>query len=154
MVILSLPTGGTPQECTPQGPPQGYTELSEPSRYWNFDNINGEPTACDRDNLVSGQWYRFTGAAGVMMASHCIPQYSCNSHMAGWINGPHPTVEYQMVTTTACMHWGSDCCYLSYPVEIRNCSGFYVYKLQTASGCSHRYCGVNGEVYFQHAMLV
>lgn len=135
----SFPTVTPPLACLPQG----YTELNEANRHWSYDD--GANLACDRDLIISDQWYRFTGAAGVMMASHCIPQKSCNTHMAGWINGAHPTELYETVSATACFHWNSDCCYVSYSVRIRKCSGFYVYKLQAPGGCYKRYCGVNGE---------
>ncbi|XP_078351512.1 polycystin family receptor for egg jelly-like [Oculina patagonica] len=130
---------GIPAECTPSG----YNELNESNRYWG--NNDGS-TYCDSDNITSNQWYRFTGDAGTMMATYCIPKSTCNTQMSGWIRGgDHPTVAYETVTRTACMHWSSSCCYTSYTVEIRNCSGFYVYKLKQPSGCDERYCGVNNE---------
>lgn len=132
------PPPSPPVECTSQG----YTELNEASRYWAYDDGS---TYCDRNLIISDQWYRFTGAAGVMMASYCIPQESCNTQLAGWINGKHPTGPYELVSTTACMHWSSSCCYLSFPAAIRKCDGFYVYKLQEPTGCYERYCGVNGK---------
>ena len=108
---------------------------------------------CD-DNLASDHdgWYRFEGAAGIMMATHCIPIQSCNSHMAGWIGGgDHPSSAYQKVTRTAYMHYGSSCEHVAYPgTEIRNCSGFYVYKLQSVNGCYQRYCGVNGKCHIKN----
>ncbi|KAJ7330799.1 hypothetical protein OS493_021733 [Desmophyllum pertusum] len=77
-----------------------------------------------------------------MMASYCIPHSTCNTEMVGWVSGAHPTAAYELVTRTACMHYTSGCCQTNYPVEIRNCSGFYVYKLQP-TGSNQRYCGVN-----------
>lgn len=127
-----------PTECTPSG----YNELNEANRYWSYDDGNNY---CDADNITSNQWYRFTGDAGAMMAPYCIPQSTCNTDMTGWINGgDHPSTAYETVTRSACMHWSSSCCYASYSVEIRNCSGFYVYKLQKPS-CNQRYCGVKGK---------
>ena len=81
------------------------------------------------------------------MATHCIPRQSCNSRMVGWIGGgDHPTIAYQKVTRTVYMHHKSSCHYLSYPgTDIRNCSGFYVYKLKSTTTCFQRYCGVNGK---------
>ena len=79
------------------------------------------------------------------MASYCIPKSSCSTHRSSWINGDHPTSLYATVTTTVCMHWGSDCCAVSYSVDITRCDGYYVYKLQKPTGCYARYCGVLGE---------
>ena len=83
------------------------------------------------------------------MAPYCIPQSTCGADMTGWISGDHPTIAYETVTRTVCMHWSSNCCYKYYSAEIRNCSGFYVYKLQMPSSCNERYCGVNGELVYQ-----
>ena len=82
-----------------------------------------------------------------MMATYCIPKSSCNTDRTAWIDGDHPTAPYGLVSTTVCMHWGLDCCEKSYPIEIRKCHGFFVYKLQSPSSCSERYCGVNGKNY-------
>lgn len=137
MIVMntSLQTKGisTPAECT------SYTTLSESSRYW----INTGGSECD--NHLTHTWYRFSGAAGIMMATRCIPRNRCNSQMSGWISGSNPRVAYEKVTTTACMHSSSSCCNYAFTVEIRNCSGFYVYKLPPTSTCSLRYCGVNSE---------
>ena len=130
-----------PAECTSSG----YAELNEPNRYWSNDA--GGTKYCDFYAITSNQWYRFTGDAGTMMANYCIPKSSCNSDMAGWISGgSHPTVADGAITRTACMHWFSSCCYYAYTVEIRNCSGFYVYKLQQPGSCYIRYCGVKGKL--------
>ena len=123
----------------------GYTELTEANRYWS--NNAGGTRYCDHNSITSDQWYRFTGDAGTMMASYCIPKSSCNSDMAGWISGGgHPTVADGAVTRTACMHWFSYCCYYVYTIQIRNCSGFYVYKLKRPGSCYIRYCGVKGKL--------
>ncbi|RMX43629.1 hypothetical protein pdam_00023621 [Pocillopora damicornis] len=130
-------SGAVPGEC------KSYNVLNEPGRYWSS---TGHPLSCDK-NLTSGGWYRFQGPAGKMMATHCIPRQSCNSRMVGWIGGgDHPTIAYQKVTRTVYMHHKSSCQFLSYPgTDIRNCSGFYVYKLKSTTTCFQRYCGVNDE---------
>ncbi|RMX47718.1 hypothetical protein pdam_00012356 [Pocillopora damicornis] len=128
----------TPAECT------SYTTLSESSRYW----INTGGSECD--NHLTHTWYRFSGAAGIMMATRCIPRNRCNSQMSGWISGSNPSVADGKVTRTACMHSSSGCCTHYYSsVEIRNCSGFYVYNLPPTSTCNSRYCGVNIECYYK-----
>lgn len=132
-----------PYECLPQG----HTELDETDRYWSYNNDNS--LRCDKSVIVANQWYRFKGAAGVMMASHCIPKRSCNTEKAAWIKGGHPTNLYKLVTRDACFHWESDCCFSIIEVKIRKCSGFYVYQLKPPTTCSDRYCTVNGKVYYQ-----
>ena len=78
--LASLPT-----ECSPSQ----YQELNEADRYWN---ASVKPyLACDKNFSTHGAWYRFTGAAGSMMAPYCIPKKSCITHGASWINGSHPS---------------------------------------------------------------
>ena len=127
-----------PAECSPSG----YNELNEANRYWTY---NDGSVYCDKDTITSNQWYRFTGDAGTMMATYCIPQSTCNTGMTGWISGGHPETAFETVSRSACMHWRTSCCFKSYSVDIQNCSGFYVYKLQKPS-CNERYCGVKGKL--------
>ena len=119
--------------------PSQYQELNESDRYWKH---SAGSLSYDH-HIASDKWYRFTGAAGTMMAPYCIPKRSCNTHATGWINGNHPSEAYQLVSATACFHWDSDCCSWSHLVQIRNCSGYYIYKLKKTLWRS-RYCGVNG----------
>ena len=79
------------------------------------------------------------------MSSHCIPMSACNTGMAGWLDGEHPSEPYLLVSRTVCMHSGSSCCHLKISVKIRNCDGFYVYQLPALASCNARYCGVNGK---------
>ena len=137
-IISHFKSASIPAECSPSQ----YQELNEADRYWNASVKSY--LACDKNFSTHGAWYRFAGAAGSMMAPYCIPKQSCITHGAGWINGSHPSEAYQLVSTNACFHWGSNCCVKSSPVQIRNCSGYYVYKLQKPETCYYRYCGVNG----------
>ena len=130
--VVHLKTAFMPAECSQ------YEELNETDRYWKHTGS----WYCD-NHITSGQWYRFTGAAGTMMATYCIPKGSCDTRAPGWINGNHPSEAYQLVSATVCFHWNSNCCERSLPVQIRNCSGYYIYELQK-TGCHYRYCGVNG----------
>ena len=127
-----------PVECT------SYNSRNESNRHWSYKDAS---VYCDHPGIISNEWYRFTRNAGTMMAPHCIPQYSCNSEMAGWINGSHPAAAYELESATACMHGSTSCCHQSYPVEIRECNGYYVYKLQQPAGCNERYCGVLGTLW-------
>ena len=125
-----------PAECNPSQ----YQELNESTRYWKHSKGK---LLCD-DHIASGQWYRFTGAAGTMMATYCIPKKSCKTYFVGWINGNHPSEAYQLVSATTCFHWRLDCCAWSRSIRIRNCSGYYIYEFEKMKGCPFRYCGVNG----------
>lgn len=139
---------GIPAECNSSA----YIVLNEANRYWSYDDGSTYKYS-DRGLIVSDKWYRFAGSAGTMMAPYCIPKTTCNTDNPIWLNGEHPSVAYQSVTTTACAHRYSSCCYTQYTAVIQNCSGFYVYKLKSPSGSYQRYCSVNGKSYSHHSFL-
>ena len=138
MCFSTVVPGTLPVECTVQG----YTALSEPNRYWLRGDNNSN---CDSGVITSGNWYRFTGPAGVMMASQCIPVDTCHSGDVGWINGNHPMLVFEVTWPSICVHGGGSCCSQSQAIAIRNCGGFYVYQLKAPPYCDVRYCGVNGK---------
>lgn len=42
---------------------------------------------------------------------------------------------------TACSaHFDGDCCKNKYQIQVKNCTGFYVYKLVPTSACPQAYC--------------
>ncbi|XP_068711530.1 uncharacterized protein [Montipora foliosa] len=94
------------------------------------------------DSTLSG-WYRFSGEAGTQMADSCRKMYHCNTDSPGWLNGTHPTVAEGIVQRKVCFlqHLnGTDCCYFSKEISVRNCGAFYVYRLDPPR-CYSRYCG-------------
>ena len=113
-----------------------YKILNEPNRAQTY--ITNGPAACDK--VMSG-WYRFSGAAGNQMPESCVQKLRCGTHAPGWLNGSHPLVADGVVTRAVCFHWESSCCRWSKQIEVRNCGGFYVYKLASTNTCSLRYCG-------------
>ena len=119
--------------------------LSEADRSISYDSRYGV-TKCDKYSFYSG-WYRFSGAAGSQMPEYCVPAYSCGTHAAGWLNGRHPTVGEGAVSRRVCFNWNSNCCWRSTYTTVRNCSGFYVYRLNPTPVCHCRYCGTpqNGQ---------
>lgn len=89
-------------------------------------------------------WYRFTGEAGDRMPTQCVPRRHCGTHAPGWLQGSHPLVGEGVVKRTVCFSWRWDCCFWKQEVSVRNCGGFYVYRLQPPPVCRLRYCG-NGK---------
>ncbi len=85
------------------------------------------------------------GNAGVFMANRCLGIGKCNTEMPGWVDGDHPSVDDGNVTRTVCFHGHLSCCQASVEIEIRNCSGFFVYKLVEVPSCPMRYCGAHGK---------
>ena len=98
---------------------------------------------CDR-NLPEA-WYRFTGRAGTVMATQCVPKLHCGTISPGWLNGKHPTVEDGVVERMVCFTKDNDCCYWYSSVRVRNCSDFIVYRFGQFPASQHfcdlRYCG-------------
>ena len=99
------------------------------------------------DSILSAGWYRFSGEAGNQMAESCVDEYHCGTDVPGWLNGPHPGVADGRVQRRVCFTYQGICCSDSTYISVRNCGGFYVYKLNPVPlvACSSRYCG-NGFV--------
>ena len=98
---------------------------------------------CDRDYLIPS-WYRFQGAAGDRIADKCVPDGRCGTPAPGWMRGNHPTVAEGVVTREVCYHIYKDCCYWSNNISVKNCGGYFVYKLERTRNCFAGYCGNGG----------
>lgn len=116
------------------------TQLTEANRNVTFNDGDGDIEICD--NNLFNVWYRFTGAAGVMMPTVVQPLFACGSDVPGWLNGAHPTVNEGIVDRTVCFHWNNNPCNWTAAVQVRNCGGYYVYK-PAADPCVLRCCGTN-----------
>ena len=93
------------------------------------------------DDALSG-WYRFSGEAGNKMPESCVPIQHCNTRGPGWLNGSHPAVADGPVRRKVCFHSSrGKCCSHSNYIIVRNCGGFFVYKLHRPPSCDLRYCG-------------
>ena len=113
-----------------------YTLLNESNRAITY---NKSETVCD-SGLSSG-WYRLEGKAGNQMPESCVKMRRCGTHAPGWLRGKHPAVADGAVQRQVCFHWESGCCQWSTNITVRNCGGFYVYKLTETPACRLRYCG-------------
>ena len=94
------------------------------------------------DGTLGPGWFRFQGDAGTKMPTWCTPTYRCGSLGTGWLNGTHPQEHEGNVTRQACFHYPPSCCRFLKNIQVRNCSGYYVYYL-TATICTARYCGTD-----------
>ena len=121
----------SPVECS------NYRFLNESNRARTYYH-RSLPFLCD-DN-ISG-WYRFSGGAGSQMAESCVNMNHCGTGAPGWLNGTHPAVLDGTVQRQVCFRYLNSCCYYSTYISVRNCGGFYVYKLERPPRCDLRYCG-------------
>ena len=128
-------------ECT------NHTVLNEASRSRFFTNyiVSGSDTS------LTG-WFTFNGSAGTRMATTCVPADHCGTFVPGWLAGNHPSVDEGVVVRSVCLSKSRVCCMTSLSVLVRNCSGFFVYKLDVNSSFSFtfRVCGsgIEGNVIF------
>lgn len=123
------------QECV------NYSELNEPDRaahYFSYHTLK-----CDAN--LPGAWYRFTGRAGTVMPTKCVPKLHCGTLSPGWLNDKHPAVGEGQVERMVCFTKEDNCCYWYSSVKVRNCGKYFVYKFGQLPAsrpfCSLRYCG-------------
>ena len=133
-------------ECT------NHTVLNEASRSRFFTNyiVSGSDTS------LTG-WFTFNGSAGTRMATTCVPADHCGTFVPGWLAGNHPSVDEGVVVRSVCLSKSRVCCMTSLSVLVRNCSGFFVYRLDVNSSFSFnfRVCGsgIEGNVIFSDLFL-
>ena len=94
------------------------------------------------DKPMEPKWYRFSGDAGTKMVETCQTKpYVCSTHIPGWLNGKHPSVNEGEVERTTCWSYDSNCCYQRTTIKVRNCGDYFVYHLGPAPVCFAVYCG-------------
>ena len=122
---------------------QNYTVLRGADRAQG--HVSQKNARCDQNELTPGR-YRFQGAAGDRMPDKCVLMHRCGTTHPGWLRDGHPSVAEGAVTRTVCYNSYPNCCQWTNIINVRNCSGFYVYELNIARmpTCNLRYCG-NGE---------
>ncbi|KAK2548976.1 Uromodulin [Acropora cervicornis] len=123
-----------PDEC------KSYTTLSSANRKETYISLSNY--ICD--NTLKPGWFRFQGDAGTKMPTWCVSTLRCGAAIPGWLNGTHPGENEGIVARQVHFHWGSNCHYWSVDIQVKNCSGYYVYYLRE-TGCNARYCGTDRE---------
>ncbi|XP_048580273.1 uncharacterized protein LOC5514016 isoform X2 [Nematostella vectensis] len=129
-----------------------YLRVKEPlSMCSNYATLNDDSRLLSRVTslLISDDvsinetnWYQFTGKAGYYhFPGHVVPEGRCGATASGWMSGTHPSVSEGVVKRTVCFHSNSQECRYSVSVYVRNCFGFYVYKLRKLDAAwNARYC--------------
>lgn len=119
-----------------------YNTIDDPRRSTAYSNFS-PPKLCDRNIIRDNVWYRFSSNAGGEMPTTKPPLKTCGTYVPIWLRGLHPTVKEGAVRRKACANvpvippFG---CGFSYNIQVRNCSGFYIYKLKRPSHCYFAYC--------------
>ncbi|XP_015768424.1 PREDICTED: uncharacterized protein LOC107347066 isoform X8 [Acropora digitifera] len=131
----------------------GLPQAPECSNYKLLDDFNRVATYnqsvlanCNDTTKLIG-WYRFGGEAGTQMADTCVKMRHCGAWYPGWLSGGHPSLSDGAVLRKVCFTRYRGCCHYSTFISVRNCSGFYVYKLSPVypyNSCEFRYCSTNG----------
>lgn len=122
-------------------PCYNYSQLNNPFRSIAYVATVGVDTMiCDVD-IISG-WYRFVNEVGGKMPEFKIDKYHCGTVAPIWMQGPHPSEADGVVYRTACVNFNDmfgGC--LSFTMQVKNCSSFYVYYLVPPPfGCNMAYC--------------
>lgn len=136
-------TGSPEHEC--------HSKVYRTYNQTNRSRFAGPGSLCDysRKQHKPG-WYRFSGAAGLEMATSCIVRGHCSTVLPGWYKGSKPRVlEKEATKGEGCFSSATNtadsenCCDKRYTVPIftRNCGRFTVWNLPQAIGCDTRYCG-------------
>ncbi|XP_008401940.1 uncharacterized protein LOC103461417 [Poecilia reticulata] len=75
------------------------------------------------------------------MPEKCVAEYHCGTAAPMWINGAHPVQLNEIVTRSVFGAWAGSCFnFAASTIQIKLCSGFYVYKVQLPSYCQLAYC--------------
>lgn len=101
-------------------------------------NVVSTERICD-SNLEKG-WYRPISKAGNLMPTTCVHGgFKCGTAKPIWMQGSFPN-DGEILNVTACAASYNGCCDISYDIQVKNCSSFYIYNLTPTVGCSQAYC--------------
>ncbi|KXJ10047.1 Oncoprotein-induced transcript 3 protein [Exaiptasia diaphana] len=126
--------------CQTIDPCTNYNAINDVYRSTKYELQPGFVAICD-DKLTTG-WYRFKSIVGGMMPETKPSPNHCGTVAPIWIRDTHPTTKGQQKDVTACANIQNiaNGCLVKHKISIKNCGGFYVYKLKRIYGCPAAYC--------------
>ena len=135
--VHTVNTGLEASDCTGKK----YITIDDPRRSTAYDDFNSTKL-CDRNIIQNDAWYRFSSEAGAVMPTTMPKVKRCGTFAPIWMNGSHPSVEDGIVTRKVCANVPRDPlgCKHSYDIQVRNCSGYYIYQLKKPPTCDLAYC--------------
>ena len=102
---------------------------------------------CDSADVLPQGWYRFEGDAGTRLPTECPPSKRCHTTSPGWVDvarTPLPPVGVRKQIFVCFQGVNNDDCYhTTKPIDIKNCSSYFVYMLSPIPACALRYCGTD-----------
>jgi len=116
---------------------KNYQTLTDATRKYDYVTQN---LKCD--NTLNG-WYRFQGAAGTKMVTTCPLKSRCDANFPAWLSDGHPTVAEGTVRRKVCINRFNVCCESSVYIQVKNCSSYYIYRLENPGVCDTRYCSTD-----------
>ncbi|XP_069107696.1 LOW QUALITY PROTEIN: von Willebrand factor D and EGF domain-containing protein-like [Argopecten irradians] len=144
----------------------GFTKvIADPcveGQYTIIDDVRRRPVfnpgqLCD-DKLSPG-WYRFLlNGTDAEIPTSCVESKSCGTFAPVWLRLPAEGLPLpgQIRNGEGCANYES-CCAFSFPVVIKNCRDFFIYKLEWIYGCPVAYCAYTplttcseGQIYIRH----
>ncbi|XP_076071801.1 uncharacterized protein LOC143043313 [Mytilus galloprovincialis] len=107
---------------------------------WERSTKNGVSGGRICDSNLKPDWYRPISKAGNLMPTKCLNGgFKCGTSKPIWMQGSYPS-DGKIVNATACASSYNGCCNISYNIQVKNCSTFYIYNLTPTFGCSQAYC--------------
>ena len=138
VLVLTVDTDGLKvSDCNDQK----YITIDDPRRSTAYDDFNSTKL-CDRNIIQNDAWYRFSSEAGGVMPTTMPKVKRCGTFAPIWMNGSHPSVEDGIVTRKVCANAPRHPlgCRYNYDIQVRNCSGYYIYQLKKPPTCYLAYC--------------
>ncbi|XP_077987541.1 von Willebrand factor D and EGF domain-containing protein-like [Glandiceps talaboti] len=136
LALITIVVGQEPDPCA------NYVDIDDEIRSTAFETdqtLAPEYMLCD-DNLPF-QWYRFiSGAGGQLATDEAVPRaYTCGTHIPIYMMGSHPDTDTPEERTVCGDALGFSCLD-TWKIEVKKCTGYYVYKLRSVNGCTKAYC--------------
>lgn len=118
-------------------PCSSYKAINEWQRSVRYTEV--KTAKCD--SFLKEGWYRVTSLAGEEMPTSCPTNgFRCGTIEPVWLNGTFPASGLTKNLTACSAHFDGNCCKSKYQIQVKNCTGFYVYKLVPTSACPQAYC--------------
>ena len=104
--------------------------------------IGGKGSSCvtTSPDWKGAGWYKVGHGTGTI-ATQVVAPNRCNTWTTGYLaSESHPEDEGKTSKAKICFSSPSESCFNEMQILIKNCKGFYLYKLEEPGGCRRRFC--------------